>query len=103
MRHTVGSGEIARGGGPVTLEGLVQHFIGVVLGAAASYLLLVIMVGGQYADKYLPAVIVGGIVAMLWPWVIGMILVRRARGRQDERMHKQVEKEMAERDAAAKR
>jgi mannitol-specific phosphotransferase system IIBC component len=102
----VGSGVIARAGDPASLEGGVQRFIGVVLGAVATFLVLLVTSTSIVADQnkgYLIAVVVGAIVAWLWPWVIGMILVRRARSRQDERMHKQVEKEMAERDAAAKR
>jgi hypothetical protein len=94
----VGTGEIARGGGPATLEGVVQHFIGVVLGAVATFLMLVITSGNIVPDRnmgYLIAVVVGGIVALLWPWVIGLVLVRRHRSREEQRVHEQVEREMA--------
>jgi uncharacterized membrane protein YhaH (DUF805 family) len=77
----------------------VQHFIGVVLGAAATFIVLLITSGDIVADQtqgYLIAVVVGAIVALLWPWVIGIVLVRRARDRQEQRVHDQVAKEMAD-------
>ena len=44
---------------------------------------------------FLIAVVLGAIVSWLWPWVIGMIFVRRARGRQQDRMHDEVERQVA--------
>ncbi len=84
----------------------MQRFIGVVLGAVATFIVLLITSTSIVADQnkgYLIAVVVGAIVAWLWPWVIGMILVRRSRSRQKQRVSDQVDREMAERDAAAKR
>jgi len=85
-------------GDPASLEGGVQHFIGVVLGAVATFLVLVITSGNIVADRntgYLIAVVIGAIVALLWPWVIGMILVRRHRARQEQQVNDQVAREMA--------
>jgi hypothetical protein len=99
LRHTVGSWVIARTGDPVSLEGGVQRFIGVVLGAVATFLVLLVTSTSIVADQnkgYLIAVVVGAIVAWLWPWVIGMILVRRHRTREQARVHDQVAKEMAD-------
>jgi uncharacterized membrane protein (DUF485 family) len=78
----------------------MQHFIGVVIGAAATFVLLVFFGGTSIVSDrntgYLIAVVVGAIVSLLWPWVIGIVFVRRARARQEEKMHQAVEKELAE-------
>jgi uncharacterized membrane protein (DUF485 family) len=81
----------------------VQHIIGVVLGALATFVLLVLFNGpdgtrivADATQSYLVSVVVGAIVALAWPWVIGLILVRRAKARRDDRIQKEVEKQMAE-------
>jgi uncharacterized membrane protein (DUF485 family) len=83
----------------------MQRFIGVVLGGAVTFVLLVMFAGTTVqivSDRntgFLIAVVVGGIVSWLWPWVIGMILVRRARGRQQDKMHDEVQRQVAEEKA----
>lgn len=77
----------------------MQHFIGVVLGFVAAYLLLVLFDGGtrivsDATQGYLIALIVGAIVALAWPWVIGLILVRRAKSRRDDQIQKEVQKQV---------
>jgi len=41
-------------------------------------------------------VIVGALVALLWPWVIGLILARRVKARRDEKISAEVERQVAE-------
>jgi uncharacterized membrane protein (DUF485 family) len=79
----------------------MQHFIGVVLGALATFILLVFFNGPEGPrivtdtnQAYLISVIVGAIVALAWPWVIGLILVRRAKGRRDDQIQKEVQKQV---------
>jgi uncharacterized membrane protein YciS (DUF1049 family) len=72
----------------------MQHFIGVGIGGLVTYGLLYLMVGSQYADKYLPAVVIGAIVALAWPWVIGLLLARRVKNRRDEKIQKEVDAQM---------
>jgi xanthine/uracil permease len=72
----------------------MQHIIGVGLGGVVTYLLLYIMVGSQFSDKYLPAVVIGAIVALAWPWVIGLLLARRVKNRRDEQIQKEVDAQM---------
>ena len=88
----------------------MQRFIGVVLGGAVTFVLLVMFAGTTVnivSDRntgFLIAVVVGGIVSWMWPWVIGMILVRRARGRQQDRMQDEVQRQVAaEREKDAQR
>jgi len=80
----------------------MQRFIGVVLGGAVTFLLLVMFAGTTIdivSDRntgFLIAVVVGGIVSWLWPWVIGMVLVRRARQRQQDKIQAEVARQVAE-------
>lgn len=88
----------------------MQRFIGVVLGGAVTFVLLVMFAGTTVnivSDRntgFLIAVVVGGIVSWMWPWIIGIILVRRARGRQQDRMQDEVQRQVAaEREKDAQR
>jgi len=72
----------------------MHHIIGVGIGAIVSYLLLWIMVGSQYSDKYLPALLIGAIVALAWPWFIGLMLARRLKNRRDDQIQKEVDQQM---------
>jgi xanthine/uracil permease len=74
----------------------MHHIIGVGIGAIVTYLLLIIMVGTQYSDKYLPAIVIGAIVALAWPWFIGLMLARLVKNRRDEQIQSEVERQMAE-------
>ena len=77
----------------------MQRIIGVILGALATYLLLVTGVAGLFTDdqntEYLIAIVTGAVVSALWPWVIGLILVRRAKSRRDDQIQEEVERQMA--------
>ena len=73
----------------------MHHIIGVVIGAIVTYLLLIIMVGSQFSDKYLPAIVIGAIVALLWPWFIGLMLARRVKNRRDAQIQEEVDKQIA--------
>ena len=53
------------------------------------------MVGGQYADKYLPAIIVGGIVALGWPWFVGLLLARQVKNKRDAQVEAEVARQTA--------
>jgi xanthine/uracil permease len=74
----------------------MQHIIGVGIGAIVTYVLLFVMVGSQYTDKYLPAVVIGAIVALAWPWVIGLFLARRIKNRRDAQIQAEVERQVAD-------
>jgi hypothetical protein len=72
----------------------MHHIIGVGIGGVVSYLLLILLVGTQYSDKYLPALVIGAIVALAWPWFIGLMLARRVKNRRDESIQKEVDAQM---------
>ena len=74
----------------------MHHIIGVAIGAIVAYVLLIILVGSQYSDKYLPALVIGAIVALLWPWFIGFMLARRIKNRRDAQIQAEVERQVAD-------
>ena len=71
----------------------MQHIIGVGIGALATYLIL-ILTKAAAADQDLPAIIIGAIVALAWPWVIGLLLARRIKNRRDDQIQKEVDAQM---------
>jgi ABC-type polysaccharide/polyol phosphate export permease len=76
---------------------MLHRIIGAGIGALATYLLLIIFgPKGADASMYVMPVIVGALVALLWPWVIGLILARRVKARRDEKISAEVERQVAE-------
>ncbi len=76
----------------------MHRFFGVILGAIFTYLLLVILgaTSGDTATNYAIAVVAGAIVSLIWPWVIGFILGRRAKARRNREISDQVDRQRAE-------
>jgi cytochrome c biogenesis protein CcdA len=77
----------------------MQRIIGVVLGAIVSYVLLLILVGtaGDVSRSYGIAVIVGAIVAILWPWIVALYIGRRVKEHRDEEVQREVNRQLDER------
>ena len=76
---------------------MLQRLIGVSLGGLVTFLILqfVTAFGSDPASKYAIAVIIGAIVSFLWPWLIGIILVRRAKQRRANQVSDEVARQMA--------
>jgi len=76
---------------------MLHRIIGAGIGALATYLLLIIFgPKGADASMYVMPVIVGALVALLWPWVIGLLLARRVKARRDDKISAEVERQVAE-------
>jgi predicted Na+-dependent transporter len=75
----------------------MQRIIGIVLGAVVTYLLLALLVGtaGDLTGSFGVAVVVGALVSLLWPWVVGFYVGRRVKERRDEEIQREVEKQLA--------
>ena len=75
----------------------MQRTIGVILGALVTYLLLLVLdaTSGDATPEYGTAVMIGALVSWLWPWIIGFILVRRAKARRDQKISEEVDKQVA--------
>lgn len=76
---------------------MLHRIIGAGIGALATYLLLLFFgPKGVDASMYVMPVIVGAIIALLWPWFIGLLLARRVKARRDEKISAEVERQVAE-------
>jgi hypothetical protein len=81
----------------------MQRLIGVVLGGVVTFVLLLLLIGpdgtrivGDETQAYLVAVLVGAIVSWAWPVVIAWYLIRRRRGKQQERIEAEVQRQIAD-------
>jgi hypothetical protein len=76
----------------------MQRFIGIILGGVTIWALLNIMdaLSADTQPKYLTAIVIGMLVALLYPWVIGTVLARRVKERRDEEIQAEVERQLAE-------
>jgi hypothetical protein len=75
------------------------RIIGDALGALVAFLILWLWDVTTFTDRLLAfaiAVIAGALVAIIWPWLIGLWAVRRARDRRDEEIQKEIERQMRE-------
>jgi uncharacterized membrane protein (DUF485 family) len=77
---------------------MIRRISGIVLGVVAF--LIVYWLTGGFATPATPnwalAILVGLVVALIWPWVMGVILVRRARQRRQNEIDQEVQKQLAQ-------
>ena len=75
----------------------MQRIIGLILGGLTIYVLLNVMeaVTKDTQPRYLFAIVIGMLVALLWPWVIGLRVARRAKERRDEEIEAEVQRQLA--------
>jgi cell shape-determining protein MreD len=77
---------------------MIRRITGIILGVLAF--LLVYWLSGGFATPSTPnwalAILVGLVVALIWPWIMGILLVRRHRAKQDAEMQAEVAKQVAE-------
>ena len=87
----------------------MQRIIGVALGALVTFVVLVVLDATKpdAVTKYATAAIIGAVVSLLWPWVVGFYLARRVSARRkeqlDEKVQAEVQRTLAEERAKAKK
>jgi cell shape-determining protein MreD len=74
----------------------MQRIIGAGLGAIATYVLLILFAGTAQSQVYLVAVIVGLVIAILWPWIIALMVTRRVKERRKEEIDREVQEALAQ-------
>jgi len=76
---------------------MIRRITGIILGILAF--LLVYWLSGGTATPATPnwalAILVGLVVALIWPWIMGLIMVRRVRQRRQDEIDKEVQKQLA--------
>lgn len=66
---------------------MLHRIVGLILGGVVIWVILTAgeAIGAESQPRYLLAIVVGLLVALLYPWVIGLGVVRRDRQREKER------------------
>ena len=76
---------------------MLQHGIGIAVGALVSLVLLVIMVPASPVwSDYVSPLVIGGLSAFFWPVVIGFWLARRAKARREDQVSVEVQRQLDE-------
>jgi uncharacterized membrane protein (DUF485 family) len=77
---------------------MIRRISGIILGVLAF--LLVYALSGGLATPSNPnwalSLLVGLVVALISPWIIGLLFVRRARQRRQDEIDREVQKQLAE-------
>ena len=77
---------------------MIRRITGIVLGVLA-FLLVYWLTGGMATPStpnWALSILVGLVVALLWPWVFGLFMVRRVRQNRQDEIDKEVQKQLAE-------
>ncbi len=78
---------------------MIRRITGIVLGVVAF---LMVYCAHRRARRHRQSpnwalsILVGLVVALLWPWVFGLIMVRRVRQNRQDEIDKEVSKQLAE-------
>jgi hypothetical protein len=74
---------------------MLQHGIGIAVGALVSLGLLVLTINaGVDWSSYVMPLVVGGLASFFWPVVIGIWLGRRVKSRRDAEIQQEVQRQM---------
>jgi cell shape-determining protein MreD len=76
---------------------MIRRITGIILGVVAFLLVYWLSGLGTPSQPNLAlSILVGLVVALIWPWIMGILLVRRHRAKQDAEMQAEVAKQVAE-------
>jgi uncharacterized membrane protein (DUF485 family) len=76
---------------------MIRRITGIVLGVVA-FLITYALTGGLATPSnpnWALSILIGLVVALIWPWVMGLLLVRRARQRRQDEIDREVQKQLA--------
>lgn len=74
---------------------MIQHGIGITVGALVALILLVIMVpADQTWQDYVTPLVIGGVSAFFWPIVIAFWLGRRVKQRREDQIQSEVQRQL---------
>ncbi|HEV8403575.1 MAG TPA: hypothetical protein VGQ31_11120 [Candidatus Limnocylindrales bacterium] len=76
---------------------MIRRITGIVLGVLAFLLVYWLTGLGTPSNPNLAlSILVGLVVALLWPWVFGLLMVRRVRQNRQNEIDKEVSRQLAE-------
>jgi type VI protein secretion system component VasK len=77
---------------------MIRRITGIILGVLAFFLVYW-LTGGldtPSTPEWALAILVGLVVALIWPWIMGLIMVRRVRQRRQNEIDEEVQKQLAQ-------
>ena len=77
---------------------MIRRITGIVLGVVA-FLIVYWLTGGTATPatpNWALSILVGLVVALIWPWIMGLIIVRRTRQRRQNEIDQEVQKQLAQ-------
>ncbi len=77
---------------------MIRRITGIVLGVVA-FLIVYWLTGGMATPStpnWALAILVGLVVALIWPWVMGLIVVRRHKQKRQDEIDQEVAKQLAQ-------
>ena len=76
---------------------MIRRITGIILGVIAFFLVYwATGLGTPSSPNWALSILVGLVVALLWPWVFGLIMVRRVRQNRQNEIDQEVQKQLAE-------
>jgi cell shape-determining protein MreD len=76
---------------------MIRRITGIILGVLA-FLLVYWLTGGldtPSTPEWALSILVGLVVALIWPWIMGLIMARRIRQRRQNEIDKEVQEQLA--------
>jgi cell shape-determining protein MreD len=76
---------------------MIRRITGIIIGVLAGLLVYWITgLGTPSEPQWALAVLVGLVVALLWPWLFGLYMVRRVKQNRQAEIDQEVQKQLAE-------
>ena len=76
---------------------MIRRITGIILGVLAFFLVYWITgLGTPSKPNWALAALIGLVVALIWPWLFGLIMVRRVRQNRQAEIDAEVQKQLAE-------
>jgi cell shape-determining protein MreD len=76
---------------------MIRRITGIILGVLVFYVVYWITgLGTPSNPNWALAALIGLVVALIWPWIFGLIMVRRVRQNRQAEIDAEVQKQLAE-------
>jgi len=75
---------------------MIRRITGIILGVLAFFLVYWLTgLGTPSSPNWALAALIGLVVALIWPWIMGLIMVRRVRQNRQAEIDEEVQKQLA--------
>jgi cell shape-determining protein MreD len=76
---------------------VIRRITGIILGVIAFFLVYwATSLGTPSSPNWALSILVGLVVALIWPWIFGLYAVRRVRQKRQDEIDQEVQKQLAE-------